>query len=155
MRKNFCLTLSLMASMALAPQLWAQSGCSDSTITGSYAAVYQGYVSHEAGPAQPGISGFTPIFVVTVIKFDGAGHVLASSGGILNVGSVEEHFNILGGAYSVDSDCTGTVTFDTTLGRQFAQRILITGNGEEYRFLRIAAPRVVQSGSARRMDLAP
>jgi len=143
----------------VATRVLAQSaGCSTTTLNGSYAALYQGAI-HE-GPAasagQPG-GGYELQAAVIVVKFDGAGNIRPSSGAALNVGTAERFFDVTGGSYSLNSDCTGDLTFFSSDGIRFRHRILVAGNGEEYRFLRLQNPPVgiIQSGTARRMDLAP
>ena len=136
----------------------AQGGaCSNATLSGTYAALYQGHISPEPGRGQPG-GGYLPFAGIIPVSFDGLGGVLPSAGAGLNVGSAEIFFEITGGSYSVNPDCTGTLTFTTSIGRTFLQQIIVTGNGEEYRFLRlqpVGAPvGIIQSGTARRMDLA-
>lgn len=155
------LLLSLWSgSSVVVPQVLASSSCSNATLNGSYAALYQGSISHapQLAGAQPG-GGYIPVAAVIVVKFDGFGGIQASSGGAIATSGTERFFNVIGGNYSVNSDCIGTLTFFTDIPRPFFQKIIVTGNGEEYRFLRTtptgAPVAIIQSGTARRMDLAP
>ena len=151
---NIIFGLLVVPSLAMAQS----NGCSNATLTGSYAALYQGFISREPGPGQPG-GGYLPVAAVIVVTFDGFGGILPAAGVGLNVGTEELFFDVTGGSYSVNPDCTGTLTFSTNLPRTFLQRIAVTGNGEEYRFLRLTPPGapvgIIQSGTARRMDLVP
>ena len=143
----------------LVPQVLAQNnGCSNATLAGSYAALYQGSI-HEgpaASPGQPG-GGYELQAAVIVVRFDGAGSIVPSYGNALNVGTQERSFDVTGGSYSLSPDCTGNLTFYANDGIPFRHRILVAGSGEEYRFLRLQNPPVgiIQSGTARRMDLVP
>jgi hypothetical protein len=148
-------TLGLILGSGMAS---AQGGlCSNATLSGTYAAHYQGYISPDRGPGQPG-GGHLPVASVIPVTFDGLGGVLPSVGAGLNVGSAEVFFEVTGGSYSVNPDCTGTLTFTTSIGRTYLHQIIVTGNGEEYRFLRLtpagAPVGIIQSGTARRMNLA-
>ena len=156
------LLLSLWSgSSVVVPQVLANNNeCSNATLSGSYAALYQGSISNtpQLAGAQPG-GGYIPVAAVIVVKFDGGGRIQASSGGAIATSGTERFFNVIGGNYSVNSDCIGTLTFFTDIPRPFLQKIIVTGNGEEYRFLRTtptgAPVAIIQSGTARRMDLAP
>lgn len=146
-------------STVAVPSVLAQNnGCSNASLAGSYAALYQGSI-HEgpaASPGQPG-GGYQLQAAVIVVRFDGAGGILPSSGNALNVGTQERFFQVTGGSYSLNADCTGDLTFTTSDGIPFRHRIHVAGSGEEYRFLRLQNPSVgiVQSGTARRMELVP
>ena len=153
------LLLSLWSgSSGVVPQVLANSGCSDATLHGSYAALYQGSIheSPAASPGQPG-GGYLLQAAVIVVRFDGEGGILSSSGAALNVGTAERFFDVTGGNYSLNPDCTGDLTFTASDGIPFRHRIHVAGSGEEYRFLRLNNPAVgiIQSGTARRMELVP
>ena len=140
------------------PVLDQTSGGSNATLAGSYAALYQGSI-HDgpaASPGQPG-GGYQLQAAVIVVRFDGAGGILPSSGNALNVGTEQRFFDVTGGSYSLNPDCTGDLAFTASDGIPFRHRLLVAGSGEEYRFLRLQNPPVgiIQSGTARRMDLVP
>ena len=147
------MTLLLSATQALA------NGCSDGSLSGSYAALYQGFIhpSRNKAPGQP-IGGYVPGAALIVVTFDGNGGIEESFGGHLQIGTDELFFDVTGGEYSVNSDCTGTLMFWTSIPRPFFHTIVVTGDGEEYRFLRSLPPQapagIVQFGTARRMNLA-
>ena len=153
------LLLSLWSgSSVVVPQVLAQSGCSNASLAGSYAALYQGDIqfSPAASPGQPG-GGYLPQAAVIVVRFDGFGGVLPSFGAALNVGTQQRLFDVTGGTYSLNPDCTGDLTFTASDGIPFRHRIHVV-NGDEYRFLRLqnpGGPGIIQSGTARRMELAP
>ncbi len=156
------LLLSLgSGSSGVVPQVLASNGtgCLPSDLNGSYAALYQGWnivpTGFAIGPGVPYI-GFAAVIVVS---FDGAGVILPSSGGNVQLGVFNRSTGVTGGTYLLDTDCTGTLTFVTSNGVTFHHRIHVAGSGEEYRFLRLQNPgfnvELLQSGTARRMDLAP
>ena len=134
----------------------AMAQCDNATLTGSYAALYQGFITGEGGPAQPR-GGYIPVTGVIVVTFDGEGGILPATGLGLNTGTIEQLFDVTAGHYSVNPDCTGELTFNTSINRTFMQKIVITGLGEEFRFLRLTPPGapvgIIQSGTAQRMDL--
>ena len=126
------LTLTVAAALlALFPDLkgtmpiaHAQSGCSDATLTGNYPFIY-------TGNGAPGHSvreqNIVPAAVVGVLTFDGAGNVTASYTEVFN-GSANTTTVPDTGTYSVNSDCTGTLT-DSTIGIHF--NIVTVGGGAE------------------------
>ena len=146
---------SMILGLLVVPSLaMALDNCSNETLVGSYAAHYRGFISHGSGPSQPG-GGYIPVTGVIVVTFDGNGSISPSTGAALNVGTEEVFFDVTGGSYSVNPDCTGTLTFSTNLPRTFLHKIVLTSNGEEYRFLRLTPPGapvgIIQSGTAQRM----
>ncbi len=156
------LLLSLWSgSSGVVPQVLASNGtgCLPSDLNGSYAALYQGWnvvpTGRAIGPGVPYL-GFAAVIVVS---FDGNGVILSSSGGNVQLGVFNRSTGVAEGTYLLDTDCTGTLTFVTSNGVTFHHRIHVAGSGEEYRFLRLQNPgfnvELLQSGTARRMDLAP
>jgi hypothetical protein len=85
------------------------SGCSNATLIGNYGFVFTGFNSKRNNRARE-----LPFDVVGVIAFDGAGNISASftgsfDGGIFTTTTPDV------GTYSVNSDCTFTLS-DTTAG---------------------------------------
>ncbi len=156
------LLLSLWSgSSGVVPQVLANSGCSKEVLNGSYAALYQGWnvvpTGRAIGPGVPYL-GFAAVIVV---KFDGNEGILPTfgEGSAVQLATFNRTLDVTGGTYFLGTDCTGTLTFVTSNNVTFHHRIHVTGNGEEYRFLRLQNPgfnvELLQSGTARRMDLAP
>lgn len=152
------LLLSLgSGSSGVVPQVLANSSCGVGTLDGSYAALYQGWnivpTGQAIGPGVPYI-GFAAVIVV---KFNGDGVIEPSSGGNVQLGVFNRSTGVTRGDYSLEQDCTGTLTFFTSNGVMFQHRIHVTGSGEEYRFLRLQNPgfnvELLQFGTARRMEL--
>ena len=154
------LLLSLWSgSSGVVPQVLASngSGCLASDLNGSYAALYQGWNIIPKGQSfHPGVP-YLGFAAVIVVRFDGLGNILASSGGNVQLGVFNRSTGVTEGTYLLDTDCTGTLTFVTSNGVTFHHRIHVVGSGEEYRFLRLQNPgfnvELLQSGTARRMDL--
>ena len=154
------LLLSLgSGSSGVVPQVLASNGtgCLPSDLNGSYAALYQGWNIVPTGQAiGPGVP-YLGFAAVIVVSFDGAGVILPSSGGNVQLGVFNRSTGVTGGTYLLDTDCTGTLTFVTSNGVTFHHRIHVAGSGEEYRFLRLQNSgfnvKLLQSGTARRMEL--
>ena len=155
------LLLSLWSgSNGVVPQVLASNGCDETNLSGSYAALYQGWNIVQTGQGL-GLLGREPYIgfaAVIVVSFDGLGGINPSSGGAAQLGVFNRSVDVTGGNYSLDGDCTGTLTFTTSSGPTFDHRIHVAGSGEEYRFLRLqgfSGVKVLQFGTARRMDLVP
>jgi hypothetical protein len=96
------------------PVVYAQSGCSLATLSGNYAFVY-------TGDGAPGHSvraqNIIPGAAVGVFTFDGTGDATASYTVVFN-GQTSGTSVPDSGTYTLNSDCTGTLT-DTTIGIHF------------------------------------
>ena len=91
------------------PKVHAQEvdleGCSAATLHGRYGLTFSGYGTNGAVPAP--ITAFIPVAGVGLVTFDGNGNLSASET-VSNGGSV---FPVnLPGNYTVNSDCTGSLT---------------------------------------------
>jgi hypothetical protein len=141
-------------SSGVVPQVFASNGCLASDLNGSYSALYQGWNIVPKGYAlgrEPYI-GFAGLIVVS---FDGSNGISGGAGAV-QLGVFNRSFDITEGTYFLDTDCTGTLTFETSDGVRWHHRIHVTGSGEEYQFLRLQNPgfdvELLQFGTARRMD---
>ncbi|HEV2493395.1 MAG TPA: hypothetical protein VG204_10050 [Terriglobia bacterium] len=105
--------------------VYASSGCTDATLSGNYAFSYSGHTSSQ-GPTTTTRGPVVPLAAVGLFAFDGAGNLSASfsvsSNGTIATGQTDS------GTYSVNSDCTGSVSL-TTSG--FTGSIAIAGGGSE------------------------
>jgi hypothetical protein len=131
-------TLSVLVSLAIlaallllttiskqgVPVVYAQSGCTVATLTGPYAVSAPGFISPGAS-----IKGAqVPLAAVGVFVFDGTGnwsttYTLAINGEIIPG-------VIASGTYSVNSDCTGAITY-TAGGHTPNFNMVIIGGGKE------------------------
>jgi hypothetical protein len=105
--------------------LYAQSGCSVATLTGNYAVSGTGFTT----PRSPEKGHEDPIAAVGVLAFDGAGNI-----------SFSYTFAFLGviytnqtgsGTYTLNSDCTGSISFTTGDAAGATFNVVIIGGGAE------------------------
>jgi hypothetical protein len=131
--KRIVITLLVMAVLA-APVLvtttskhavravYAQDGCSVATLNGHYAFSQPGW----AGAGQ---GNQLPFFNVGVVAFDGTtGTVSASFTGVSH-GVVSTETDA--GTYTVNPDCTGSISFTTGPGAGVTFNMVIIGRGAE------------------------
>jgi len=98
------------------------SGCSNATLTGSYAVTLTGF-----GTPPPGLSpgnSSVPVALAGLATFDGAGNFTGSFT-LSHNGDISARPSDVG-AYTLNSDCTGTLT-DATAGMHFATVVLNGG----------------------------
>ena len=91
------------------PKVHAQEvdleGCSAATLNGRYGLTFSGYSTNGAVPAP--INAFVPVAGGGLVTFDGDGNLSASE--TVNLGGKILSVN-LPGTYTVNSDCTGSLT---------------------------------------------
>ena len=91
------------------PKVYAQEeelqACSAATLNGTYALKFSGFFTR--GPVPAAINNFTPIAGVGLVTFDGNENLSASE--TVSVGGQIVPVNVPG-TYTVNSDCTGTLT---------------------------------------------
>lgn len=102
----------------------AQGGCSAATLTGNYPFTYIG--SNASGRSANGQNN-VPNAAVGVFTFDGAGNVSVSYTVVVNGGARTTSVPDTG-TYTVNSDCTGTLT-DATIEIHF--NLATVGGGAE------------------------
>ncbi len=102
----------------------ADGGCSLASLNGPYAVDRQGTIIAQ-------LTGFpTPPFPfgeAGVATFDGAGNFSGKT--TVNVGGVVLNPTFTG-TYTVDSDCTGTVTVNTSVGVTLHNAVVVIGGGQ-------------------------
>ncbi len=117
--------LAVVVTTTTTSTVYAQ--CSNATLTGSYAFKQDGFgIIHNSKPAKLG--NMIPFATVGVVTFDGAGNASFTVTQVLN-SSGAEFFEAIPGTYTVNSDCTGTVTIDD-FGLHF--NIVTVGGGKEF-----------------------
>ena len=114
----------LLAGLAAASRAQdAKTGCSLSTLKGNYSMQAQGTVIAQF-PSLP-VPPF-PFAEVAIDFIDGAGNITgkftANAGGVVILGTVA-------GTYTVNPDCTGTISLLTDLGIPVNETFLILRNG--------------------------
>ena len=104
------------------------SGCSLASVNGSYAVERQGTVIAQLPglPAPP-----APLVAVAVARVNGAGSLFGSS--TVNIGGAVLNAVPFTGTYTVQSDCTGTVTLDVpSVGLTIHEAIVVIGGGQRF-----------------------
>jgi len=139
--KTFAIAAVAALALGLAPTAKADNkGCSSTTLKGTFVDSASGFST-----SPPAIAG--PLGGVLTETFDGKGAmtgagVLSLNGNIVPVTSK--------GTYSVNSDCTGTYTAETSpLGMTAHYFFVILDNGNEFKWI-CTDPGVVLSGVARK-----
>lgn len=91
------------------PSVHAQSGCSAATLTGNYAFSNPGFTT----PTKAVTGNEDPFAAVGVLAFDGVGSTTVSFTlafkGVITPGQTAT------GTYTVNSDCTGSISFPTVV----------------------------------------
>jgi len=104
------------------------SGCSLASLNGSYAVDRQGTVVAQL-PGLPGPPA--PLVAVAVARVNGAGSLFGSS--TVNVGGAVLNAVPFTGTYTVQSDCTGTVSVDVpSVGLTIHGAIIVIAGGQRF-----------------------
>jgi len=128
------LALAASATLVLVVTSWkhslgpvhAQGGCSVATLTGNYAFSNPGFTT----PAKGVKGNQVPTAAVGVFAFDGAGNISASYA-IAFRGTTSQGQSA-SGTYSVNSDCTGSISFTTGDAAGINENLVIIGGGTEF-----------------------
>ena len=129
-------------------KVYAQDGCSLKTLNGSYGAAGDGLIATGQPPVTS--SDTIPIAVAGVQTYDGAGNFSLSN--TTNLGGLV--FTSTGsGTYTVNADCTGSVTVNVSNGEVLHSSIVIVDRGRQ--ILNVSTdPNIVAFGRATKMDKA-
>jgi hypothetical protein len=119
-KRIFSLLFVLAVVVTTRSTVYAQ--CSNATLTGSYGFKGDGFGTHN------GHGNAIPFAQVGVVTFDGAGNASFTTTQVFN-SSGGELFEAIPGTYTVNSDCTGTVTIED-FGLHFY--IVTVGGGAEF-----------------------
>lgn len=117
-------------SIPVLPTVHAQdenSGCSLASLNGRYAIEGQGTVVAQLPGFPPPPAAQGEVAIVTV---NGAGSFSGSA--TLNVGGLVLNSVPFTGNYTVNSDCTGTTTINTSLGLTLHNAIVVIGGGQRF-----------------------
>ncbi len=134
MKRQILLVVSLAAVFSVSSLFFvsdpssaqAQTVCSKSTLNGAYGEGFSVFLS--AGvPRAPGMSGYIPAAGIARFVFDGNGNLSGKTTVNLN-GQFVTDFTVSGN-YTVDSDCTGTMT-GLFNGNSLNLRFVIVDNGK-------------------------
>lgn len=130
MKRNTAQTLTILSFVlllaSLAPALHAQegaTGCSLSTLKGNYSVQGQGTVVAQLPgfPAPP-----FPFAELAIDLFDGTGDV--SGNATVNIDGVVVQATVAG-TYTLNSDCTGTLSLQTSVGLPVNESFVVLRNG--------------------------
>lgn len=103
------------------------SGCSLASLNGRYAIAGQGTVVAQLPgfPPPPAPQG-----EVAIVTLNGAGSFFGSA--TLNIGGLVLNSVAFTGSYTVNRDCTGTATVNTSLGLTLHNAIVVIGGGQRF-----------------------
>jgi hypothetical protein len=151
-RDMFTVTLATALAMCVAPMAQAaDKGCSNATLTGTFAYTNTGFFTAAAAPPlQPG-----PFAGVGLQTFDGKGGTTAITWVSVN-GNILQ--GTIKGTYSVNPDCTGTLTIVPSIvsppvtlgpGQVF---FVIDDNGNEFRAINLISGHVITTVARRQFS---
>jgi len=121
-KRIFSLLFVLAVVVTKTSTVYAQ--CSNATLTGSYGFKQDGFGTRNGKAGGPAV----PFAQVGVVTFDGAGNASFTTTSVFN-STGGEFFEAIPGTYTVNSDCTGTVTIED-FGLHF--NIVTVGGGAEF-----------------------
>jgi hypothetical protein len=101
-------------------------GCSVASLSGAYAVSRQGTLLTSV----LGLPAPSPWGEVARVSFDGAGSFSGTA--TVNIGGVVLNSIPLTGTYTVDSDCTGTITVHPNVPVTITEAIVVIGGGQQY-----------------------
>lgn len=129
MKRIFSVLLTLAAAVALVvlPGVTAvHAQCTNATLTGNYGYNFPGFVT----PGRGTMGNEVPWAVVGVVTLDGAGNIsnryTAAINGVIYTGQTAS------GTYTVNSDCTGSITFTAGDAAGGTYNLVIIGGGTEF-----------------------
>ncbi len=105
----------------------AQAACSNATLSGTYGALVSGYLL--TGPDGAPLAAPVPRFAVNLITADGEGNITRA--GTQNAGGTVSQ-NPGAGTYTVNADCTFTVTYASTVLTAHLAGVLVAGGSKAF-----------------------
>lgn len=132
-------TLSLLLTLAVLPALLvlgpmskhnqfsvhAQSGCSNATLSGNYAFLAPGFIIPK------GKANEVPFAAEGVVAFDAVAGTVSTSGDTTVIGGVISTQQSGTGTYTVNPDCTGSISFTGGDAAGLNLSLAIIGGGSE------------------------
>jgi hypothetical protein len=108
MKRILSALILLALAATLEPRVYADSGCSNATLTGNYSFNFGGWFPTVDKNGRLILPNSTITNSVGVVEFDGAGNTSASFTACNNGTCAKVHGK---GTYSVNSDCSGKFVF--------------------------------------------
>ncbi len=105
----------------------AQSACSNATLSGTYGALVSGYLL--VGSDGTPLAAPVPRFAINLITADGEGNITRA--GTQNAGGTVSP-NPGAGTYTVNADCTFTVTYASTVLTAHLAGVLVAGGSKAF-----------------------
>jgi len=119
------LSVSFVLAVVMTTTSTVYAQCSNATLNAKYGFIDSGFT---ASPSRDRAAPEVPIAVVGVLAFDGAGNASQSFTLVINGGIALPGSNT--GTYSVNSDCTGSISFSVG-DAPVNFNIVIIGGGTE------------------------
>jgi hypothetical protein len=133
------------ACLSIANASLAQAGsCSDASLHGKYGQSIAGEFLGAPG-------GAVPQNGVAMTDFDGHGGLTQVDYVVINGSPTGTGFQSETGTYSVNSDCTGTLTFEYSDGTQITLQLVVVNHGNEFRTV---VSKLVLLGKAQSVNIA-
>ncbi|SAK53280.1 hypothetical protein AWB79_02003 [Caballeronia hypogeia] len=130
-KRLFVLSATALALVSIGNMAWADGGCSSASLRGSYAFSAVGEVIGILDDV--GVHPFkTPSVLndVAIVRFDGVSHFSRTDFGTINGVPKTPDFNSdQSGDYTVNANCTGTMTIRYTSGVVLDLMMVIADNG--------------------------
>jgi hypothetical protein len=143
MKSRISLFLLIIVLAALsAPPAWA-TNCSNSTIRGSYAFTIHGQVLPPDGSLPLLVHG------LAVTTFDGEGNLIQLDAVAIN-GNVAPGWRASTGTYSVNRDCTGSMTVSNGDQPPIHLQLIVSQSGNKIRNM-VIDPGIVTTAEAERI----
>jgi hypothetical protein len=128
--------------------VYAQSACSNTTLNSNYAFTDSGFADSGLFMRHARVKGTAvPVSAVGVLSFDGAGDVSFSSLTLVVNGGISSETG--SGSYTVNSDCTGSISLTNGSIAGITFNMVIAGGGTEI-FGILTSPGNTQSFDAKK-----
>jgi len=136
---------TILGLLLAATSLWGQDFCSNATLRGDY-----GFTVSGTRPSAPG-GPIETIAGVALTNFDGNGNLTQTDNIHGSLSGFPTPDRAGTGTYSVNADCTGTMTLINTGAPPLTLRIVVVDNGNEVRTVVVAPLAVMVTSNGRRV----
>ncbi len=136
---------TILGLLLAATSLWAQDFCSNATLRGDYGFTVSGM--RPSGPGGP----IETIVGVALTHFDGDGNLTQTDNIHGSLSGFPTPDRAGTGTYSINGDCTGTMTLENAGAPPLTLRIVVVDNGNEVRTAVVAPLTVMVSSNGRRV----